>query len=244
MQDLFIDIGNSFIKAAIQNGGDWSVIFRGNTSDKARFFSWLDGRKGNRMIICSVFDEVTRIIEERYAEAGLKILANSDIPAKLIQYDTIGTLGMDRFLSSYAASVSGGGAAVVIDAGSACTVDYISAESVFMGGIIMPGHRSMIYSISNNFPAIPEPDGLIPAKWPGKSSLDSVKWGTTGAFIEAIKGFLSLYKRSFGDFNVFVTGGDAGLVAKYMGDEFLLRQTPFLVFDGMKWFETEYQQRP
>lgn len=242
MQDLFIDIGNSFIKAAIYTGGGWSVVFRGETSDERRFLTWLDERKDNRIIVCSVHNEVTQKLNRRYSESKLKFLSNRDIPGKLIQYDTQETLGMDRFLTCFAASLISGGAAVVIDAGSACTVDYITAESVFQGGIIMPGHRLMVHSVKKDLPALPGPDELIPTRWPGKSSLDSVRWGTTGAFMEAIKGFLALYTGSFGEFNLFITGGDAHLIKKYLNDKFPLKEHPFLLFEGMKSFESEYLQ--
>lgn len=242
MQDLFIDIGNSFIKAAIYAAGKWCVVFRSETSDESRFLSWLDEKKDNRIIVCSVHSEITRKLKNRYSDSGLKIISNRDIPGKMIQYDTPDTLGMDRFLSCYAASVTGGGAAVVIDGGSACTVDYISAESVFQGGIIMPGHRLMVHSVRKDLPALPGADELIPTRWPGKSSLDSVRWGTTGAFMEAIKGFLGLYRRSFGEFNLFITGGDAHLLKKYLNDEFPLRENPFLIFEGMKSFESDYSK--
>jgi type III pantothenate kinase len=147
---------------------------------------------------------------------------------------------MDRFFSCFGAAVQVKGGVVVIDAGSACTVDYITADHTYMGGVIMPGHQMLIRSIGKSLPALPGPDTKLPADWPGSTSMDCVRWGTTGVFIEAIRGFLNRYKKSYGEFTLFVTGGDATVLEKNLGDDIKILKRPFLVFEGMEAFVDKY----
>ena len=56
-----------------------------------------------------------------------------------IRYDSPDTLGPDRLLAAYAAHCICNSACVVIDAGTAVTVDAVDGNGVFLGGYIFPG---------------------------------------------------------------------------------------------------------
>ncbi len=240
MQNLFIDIGNSYIKAAEKMDGKWSVVFKDKLEEESNLYAWLDKKAGRNIVVSSVVSRISERLNSRYPGFTISILTYRDIPAELIQYKTPETLGMDRFLSCYGAANQVEGGVVVIDAGSACTIDYITADHIYLGGVIMPGLRSLIRSISKDLPALPGPDTKLPADWPGRTSMDCVRWGTTGVFIEAIRGFLHRYKRSYGEFTLFVTGGDVPVLEKNLGDDIKIVKRPFLIFEGMEAFVENY----
>jgi|GEM_PF-4211123 len=91
-------------------------------------------------------------------------------------------------------------------------------------------------SISHKIPSLSPPDELLPSVWPGGTTLDSLRWGTTGVFLESIRSFLYRYRDTFGDITVFATGGSSSVVCRYLGEEFSIRERPFLLFQGLNAF--------
>jgi len=239
MHHFFIDIGNSFIKVATYADNQWKLVFRSGIDNESGFYSWLSGQETEKIVICSVLKRITQEVVHRVPENRLIILNRNKVPGSLFDYQSADSLGMDRFFSCYGAWKLSGEAVIVIDAGSACTIDYMNENSVFGGGIIMPGHRLLIRSVSADLPELPKPDGRLPDTWPGKSTNDCLRWGTTGVFIMSIAGFLDKYRRSYGDFKLYLTGGDAGILKDYI-DDYPLQVKPFLIFEGMKAFYEEY----
>ena len=61
-----------------------------------------------------------------------------------IDYDDPARIGVDRLAAAAAAhrAAPAGQAVVVVDAGTALTVDAIDAEGTFRGGVIVPGYAS------------------------------------------------------------------------------------------------------
>ena len=81
-----------------------------------------------------------------------------------ISYDTKETLGMDRLVAAAAAyhlyrSPERLGL-VVIDMGTATTIDYITGQGVFIGGMIAPGLRSAYQGLLAAAPQLPQVDDL------------------------------------------------------------------------------------
>jgi len=59
-------------------------------------------------------------------------------------YTAIEQLGVDRWIAALGArSLRAEGDLIIIDVGTALTIDWLSAENVFEGGVILPGHRLM-----------------------------------------------------------------------------------------------------
>jgi type III pantothenate kinase len=123
----------------------------------------------------------------------------------------------------------------VIDAGTALTIDYMDQDDVYHGGLIAPGLSAFGEILHQKAPALPNVEMEIPETWPGKSTIDSLKWGQAGFYKMAIEGILQKYKEVFGDFELFLTGGDAHKIENLMETESKVR--PFLIFDGMKRLE-------
>jgi type III pantothenate kinase len=239
MQYYFIDVGNSFVKVAAMADGRWKLVYRDNIQNEARFYSWLAEHRNAKLVVCSVIKRISGEIRKRVPESGLTILDHNHIPDQLFDYDSPDSLGMDRFFSCYGAWTLTEDNVVVIDAGSACTIDYMNEESVFCGGVIMPGHRLLIRSVSKELPELPEPEGGIPVTWPGKSTIDCLGWGTTGVFLFSISAFLEKYRHTFGDFKLFLTGGDTGILENHITD-YPVQTNPFLIFEGMNAFRKRY----
>jgi len=248
MPDLYVDAGNTMIKAAVHDRGGWREIFRRNVRDRESFFAWLDRYRGteadtpatSRIIVSSVVKEISEELTRRYSEESLVLIRPGDLPSERVDYRQSSTLGVDRFLTCLAASEESSGPVVVIDAGTACTVDNMTGDGIYRGGVIMPGLKMMKRSMTRELPELPAPGDGIPDRWPGQSTLESVRWGTTGAFLEAIGGFLERYRREYGSYDLFVTGGDSALVYRHLSRSPDVKERPWLMYQGMAQFSRRY----
>ena len=171
---IFVDIGNTSIKAVVLNNDvfDPKVVSLDSPSD---FFKWYDDhRLGNEKVyVASVVKATLDELKELIPEEVLIVFNHGQIPSNLLDYETPETLGIDRFLSCLGAYSKSNSSVIVIDAGTACTVDYMDRNQVFHGGVIMPGLQTIHKSIQARLPELPEVDFTLPQKFPGKTSIDS-----------------------------------------------------------------------
>jgi type III pantothenate kinase len=137
-------------------------------------------------------------------------------------------VGLDRLLSIYAASCWRTFNALhfgfeketrilVVDAGSAITVDLLAGEGYFAGGAILPGLNAMAESltkISTQLPRIPTND-ISFAVYPGKNTEEALAAGIYWGAVGAIRQFHQLVQTTLCDAGlpnrvpIFLVGGDA-----------------------------------
>ncbi len=240
---LYLDAGNSSIKGAYKKGVNWKAIHTKEKLSASDLIQRIDEHSDNfsKIILASVRDDVGYAISKQLGHIQLVELKGSDIPPELLDYKTPETLGIDRFLTCYGAIEQTRKAAVVIDAGTALTVDFMNQDGVFHGGVIAPGLNGIGERLQQKAPALPVVEMSIPDTWPGKNTVDSLKWGQAGLYKMALEGMLQKYKAELGDFDLFITGGDGQKVAEWLNWESKIH--PFLVFDGMEHFERRVSEK-
>ncbi|MCA1802968.1 MAG: type III pantothenate kinase [Rhodothermaceae bacterium] len=230
---LYLDIGNSNLKMKTPLLGGWTELLRVTPDESARVVSMINATGGKTIWIASVRKDVSRVIREQCPGADLRFITVSDFGKNRINYLTPDTLGVDRVLACEGARVvSGGEPVTVIDAGSACTVDIMDHDGVFHGGVIMPGLKALESSLKVHAPELPGVERRIPDHWPGKSTTEAIQWGVTGLFVQSVRWIVERYRDQFGDLSVWVTGGDAANVKKYLGGAVTVH--PDLVVEGMR----------
>jgi type III pantothenate kinase len=122
-------------------------------------------------------------------------------------------VGIDRLLDAVAANTrrEPGAGAVIVDAGSAVTVDWLDAEGTFCGGAILPGLRLMARTLHEHTALLPliEEHGRIPDV-PGTDTHTAIE---AGVFWSVVGGIDALVERLAEPASatpvVFLTGGDA-----------------------------------
>lgn len=122
-------------------------------------------------------------------------------------------LGVDRWLAILAAFQATRAASVVIDAGSALTVDYVDKAGAHRGGLILPGCRLMAQSLSCTS-AIQLQDLQVPPNWRvGQDTLSCVENGVAAMLAGLVDQVIRYGEDSFGkDVSFLVCGGDADSV--------------------------------
>lgn len=147
-----------------------------------------------------------------------------------LAYENTQSFGVDRWLAMLSGlrEVSGKDF-VVVDAGTAITVDFVcSAEH--LGGWILPGvaHQKRFYQ--GLFDGVTKESLDITKTTPGRSTIDGVKSGLGNLAQGVVQMIRSCAEESLEDPVFFVTGGDAGVFVRLASD-FVIRDN--MVFDGL-----------
>lgn len=238
MKELYLDIGNSFLKMVTRKNSDWQKVFDGEHKRLDELCHVIESVSGSpKILISSVRKDMTKRLIQRLPGLKVREYKTADIPPKMLDYMTPETLGLDRFMVCLgAAKQSGNRNVVVIDAGSACTIDLMTDEKVYCGGVIMPGLNIIRNAMENRLPELPTASDSIPETWPGKSTIECVEWGVNGGFIYAIRGFINQYRSMVGEIEIYVTGGNSKQLIQWMGDKESLIHSKNLIWEGMEEF--------
>lgn len=171
MQIVAADVGNSSIKYRVTSldGKEThapvqSINLRGD--EEAFDFSPLDSIPQNaRWFVSSVSPENEQRIrsqaESRGAIQSWTVLKRENLPLQ-IQIDQPETVGIDRLFAALAAHHQYGLAVqptadvIVIDCGTALTIDLIDGQTNFRGGVIMAGPATNLLALSNMTAALPD----------------------------------------------------------------------------------------
>jgi type III pantothenate kinase len=173
----------------------------------------------------------------------VRVLKNStEIPLAIL-LPRPDRVGLDRLLNALAAKelVPPGAPAIIVDAGSAITVDLLNDSGAFAGGAILPGLRMMAQALHDHTAVLPfvEPPALAPAALGGDTEAAiqaGIFWSAAGG-IAALANAMSLLAPSTDRVRVFVTGGDA---SRFECGEFLDRSRyqvefrPLLTLEGIR----------
>lgn len=138
-----------------------------------------------------------------------------DLPAGLeIRTDAPEEVGDDRLAHALAAYRRVKGAVVVVDLGTAVTVDAVSADGAFLGGAILPGARVAADALATRTALLPKIDLKGRADCPGRSTEEAMRLGilrgTAGAVDRLIE---EMWKALSSEAPVLGTGGEAALIA-------------------------------
>lgn len=169
------------------------------------------------MVIASVNPPAQVALERRLAAAGDVAgvyVAGRDLPIPIetaLKDPT--TVGHDRLLCAYAAYKRAQGACIVIDCGTAITVDFIDGTGVFHGGAIAPGVSAMLRALPRAAPRLPEvawgPVELVDGPF-GRDTREAMLVGVRAAAVGLAHGLVDRYAEFFGAYpRVIATGGDA-----------------------------------
>lgn len=141
-------------------------------------------------------------------------------------------LGVDRWLAILAAwRHSARRPCVVVDAGSALTVDFVTASGVFPGGYIVPGLSMMIEALRGGTSQIDFAQGAGIDVKPGSNTVDAVQNGCLAMSVAFIEAVLRRFEAEEGEARVLVTGGGGELLVQHLSAN--VEYQPDLVLDGL-----------
>ena len=164
------------------------------------------------------------------------MLAAGDLPLE-VRLERPDMVGIDRLLDALAAKHlrQTDRPAVVVDIGSAITIDLIDADGAFLGGSILPGIEMSARALHEYTDLLPKIDMVelnTPPPALGTSTTPAMRsglfWGTVGAVRQLTE---KLAAEAGGDAEVFLTGGAGEILAQLLGTH--ARHVPQLTLIGI-----------
>jgi type III pantothenate kinase len=200
-----------------------------------------DQQRDTPVVVCNVGGTRKESISKLLAAAGLQSPIwfghHKNFPVS-VTYENIGNLGPDRLANClYGFASHPGQSQIIIDAGTAITVDFLKNGKEFSGGTILPGITTQLLSLHEHTSALPSVDlDESATEFPGKSTKSSMMTGVTYGTAGALSFLVTRYKERFGsDAIVIAAGGVWKHVEKLVMFEFEYVPELTLIGTGLYW---------
>ncbi len=229
---LAIDVGNSNIVLGVFDGTalvqSWRLqTLRERTSDELGLLvdglfahSRIERVQIRGVVLGSVVPPLTgtiRTMAERYFGVQTMIVepgVNTDMP---ILYENPAEVGADRIVNSIAAWARFGGAGrpmIVVDFGTATTLDAITAQGEYLGGAICPGVQISADALFQRAARLPRIDVRKPPRIVGQTTVGAMESGLFYGYVGMVEGLVRRMSDELGGRAICVaTGGLADVIA-------------------------------
>jgi type III pantothenate kinase len=132
-----------------------------------------------------------------------------DLPIKVLTENPKET-GVDRIVNIAAAHESMGKACVVVDAGTAITIDCCNDNGDFVGGAIAPGVNLMLQSLHDQTAQLPSVTFRVPTEPFGTTTESAMLQAAYHGVRGMVKELTENYATALGEWpEIIATGGDA-----------------------------------
>lgn len=251
---LLADVGNSRIKLAVMmepaTGGTLPLLARRMDLASRSFHpvnldEWLRAVAPGPavVLVASVHDVAATRLEAMIAELAAtqhrtlrqRRIRPDDLPLQ-IDLPQPEKVGIDRLAAAAAANRlrSPGRPAVVVDCGTAVTVDLLSENGVYLGGAILPGAPLMAKALADGTSKLPQIAALergMPPAMPGTATAEAIAVGIGWGFRGAVSRLVAEGRRALkGDAEVVLTGGWRSAVREEFPG---VKEMPDLVLEGV-----------
>ena len=222
---LALDIGNTNITFGLFRGRRLikkAQLITSSLGKYGRFArklknSWAAPVKA--IVVCSVVPKAERTlikVLKRTFKARVFILGKDiKVPIKNL-YKNPKQVGQDRLAAAYAAYALYGNKRplIVIDFGTAVTLDVVSKKGAYLGGLIAPGMEMSLKALSEKAALLPKVELKKPSFILGKTTKESMASGAFYGYAAMCDGLVSKLEKRFDQkFRVLATGGNAHLIS-------------------------------
>jgi type III pantothenate kinase len=150
-----------------------------------------------------------------------------------ILYDNPKEVGADRIANAVGAYDLYGGPSIVVDFGTATTLDAISQKGEYLGGAIIPGIEISLDALFARAAALRRVELVEPRNVIGKNTVESMQSGAIYGFAAQVDGLCTRMKKELaGAPSVIATGGLAGLIAPLSSS--IQYHEPWLTLVGLR----------
>ena len=230
--NLIVDLGNTRVKWAIFDGEKLLEKFVTGLpyASVPEEIAPMDFDASILSASGRVPDDLKRFLDTR-SRHFLEMTHQTPIPVPLV-HDTPETLGLDRKAVCVGAScLYPGRHCLVIDAGSALTVDFLHAEKGMMGGNISPGLSMRFLSLHNFTANLPLLSPKETTQIMGFSTEESIINGVQNGIVAEVSAYLRQYLEKYPDIVPIITGGDAQFFVKNLKSSIFAQ--PDLILIGL-----------
>jgi type III pantothenate kinase len=239
---MVLNVGNSRLAAGAFVAGELQQVGRAPVSDPAAMravvegaWSAVAGRTGACVAgacvnppVAGAVEQLVRDIADRSVQwVGREL----ELPITVLT-DPPGDTGVDRIVTMAAAYEQMGKACVVVDAGTAITINCCNDNGDFLGGAIAPGASLQLWSLHTETAKLPQVSLQRPVDWIGKSTTDAMRQAVYHGARGLVRELVEQYATELGEWpEVIATGGDAELL--FGGWELIHAVSPDLSLYGV-----------
>ncbi len=207
---VIINIGNTSVKVWLAAAGKEKALRVFPAAQKgAVLASKFAKTKKLPVVYFSVVPALSAVVRKRIPLA--LELTTRDVPMGNL-YRKKETLGIDRILAAYAAREKYGSPAVILDLGTATTLNVINSKGEFAGGLIMPGAPLFTEYLEKRTALLPRVNYGKPSGFAALSTEAAIRNGAYWGLSLMADGVLSRAKKKFKAIGV-LTGGFAPLLS-------------------------------
>ena len=234
--NLAIDAGNSRVKWGWHDGTEWASVatvsliefaaanhdinpFAATHEDPKRIvISNVAGEGAHQLLVnwTSIFDAEPLWLHGEAERCGVRS-----------RYERPEQLGSDRWASLVAARALHDGACLVVNAGTATTVDALSADGEFLGGLILPGVDLMRFVLHEHTGRLPIQEGEY--RDTPRNTIDAIASGCQHAQAGAVERMHRVM--GGGGLTCLLSGGAGRSLAKQLAIP--CRYVEYLVLEGL-----------
>ncbi len=228
---LAVDIGNSNIVLGCFEGNEIKFVERLSTNQNSTALEYtvliktilelnnLSEHIFDGAIISSVVPSVTHTVRDavlRLTGQHAMIVGPGLKTGLKIMLDNPAQLGSDRVADAVAAINHYPCPMIIIDMGTATTISVIDREKNFLGGMITPGLRVSLDSLTNRTSQLPKISLDPPKKVIGTNTIDCMKSGIIYSTASSIDGIIDRIQEELGEeCTVISTGGLANSIIPF-----------------------------
>jgi type III pantothenate kinase len=230
-----IDAGNTRIKWGVHDGRRFLMTGAVMTSQAGTLAdAWGDAPAAERAVASNVAGpRVGAALEAACAGRGMRLeLVRSRAEQCGVRngYADPAQLGSDRWASLVAAHAATPGHQLVVNAGTALTVDALTADGRFLGGVIVPGPALMRRSLDHGTAALRLAEGEY-QDFP-RNTPDAITTGAIQACVGAVRRMAAVMaEQGMEPRRLVLSGGAAAELAPRLPLQVALREN--LVLDGL-----------
>jgi type III pantothenate kinase len=217
---LLIDVGNTRVKwAVIENSFNENVVVRfGSLKELSDSIQGMD--TANTRVLLSAVNQTHDLMQLLNSNhfAGITSVKSKSIQAGISNsYEQPERMGIDRWLAMIASyKLVDNKGIVVVDAGSALTIDVVNQKGIHQGGYIVPGMAMAQSALFSNTEQVKRYDEAVVTSGRlnklGNNTLQCVEYGVINQQVALIEKVTKQYP----EYVLMITGGDSELLAEFL----------------------------
>ncbi|MEM0987599.1 MAG: type III pantothenate kinase [Pseudomonadota bacterium] len=228
---LAIDVGNTNTVFALHNGAEFVAEWRCNTESVRtadQYFVWLSQLMGHQDLAPEAIGDVVvsntapatlfnlRVLCDRYFGTRPLVVGKPECRLPVdVRVDNPAEVGADRLVNTIAAHDRYGGDLIVVDFGTATTLDVVAEDGAYIGGAIAPGINLSLDALHAAAAHLPRIDVTMPPHVLGTNTVHCMQTGIYWGYVGLIEGIAKRIAAERGRvMRLIATGGLSPLFAR------------------------------